>query len=203
MTGVGREHAMDLVDLYGRSLTGFTDLVRKVRPDQWAAPTPCAGWDVRALVNHVAGEDRWTVPLLAGATIAEVGDRFDGDLLGDDPVAAADDATEQAGAAFREPGALDRTVHLSFGDTPAPEYLWQLLADHLVHGWDLAASVGASRHLDPAVVAACAEWFAEREELYRQAGAIGPRVDIVPAASAQDRLLAAFGRDPAWPGAAG
>jgi len=53
-------------------------------------------------------------------------------------------------------------VHLSFGDVPASEYLGQLLADHLVHAWDLAAAVGADRALDPAVVRAVAEWFAER-----------------------------------------
>ena len=59
---------------------------RGVGEDQWGAPTPCADWDVRELVNHVAGEDLWTAPLLEGSTIEEVGDRFDGDLLGDDPI---------------------------------------------------------------------------------------------------------------------
>ena len=38
---------MALVDLYRRSVDGFVDRVRKVRPDQWAEPTPCAEWDVR------------------------------------------------------------------------------------------------------------------------------------------------------------
>ena len=57
---------------------------RRRRP--MGGATPCTEWDVRALVNHVLGEIRWAVPLFAGSTIAEVGDRFDGDLLGDDPV---------------------------------------------------------------------------------------------------------------------
>lgn len=188
---------MDLVDLYRRSQAEFTDRVRRIRPSQWSAPTPCGDWDVRALVNHVVGEELWAVPLFGGATIAEVGDRFDGDLLGDDPVQVADEAADAAAATVAEDGALGRTVHLSFGDTPATEYLRQLLADHLVHAWDLAVAIGADPRLDPEAVASCASWFSRREELYRRAGAIGPRVPV-PDGDAQDQLIGAFGRDPAW-----
>src|SRR5437762_14136716 len=188
---------MELIDLYRHSVAGFTDRVRQVRPDQWSAPTPCTDWDVRALVNHIVNEERWIPPLIAGATIAEVGNRFDGDLLGDDPAASADEAAREADAAIAEPGALDRTVHLSFGDFPAGEYLHQLLADHLVHAWDLAAATGADRALHPAAVAECAQWFAGVEDAYRGSGAIGSRVAVPPDASEQDRLIAAFGRDPA------
>ena len=189
---------VDLVEGYRRSLQTFVALVRDVRPEQYGEPTPCAGWTVRELINHLVYEDRWTGPMVGGATIEGVGDRFEGDLLGDDPVRAAADATAEAEAAVTEPGALARTVHLSFGDTPCEEYVRQLFADHLIHGWDLAAAVGADRRLDPELVALCADWFADREEPYRQSGAIGARADVPDGASAQDRLLAAFGRDPAW-----
>jgi len=189
---------MDILDLYGRSLDDFVARVRAVGDAQWAAPTPCADWDVRQLVNHVVYEDRWTVPLFAGQTIADVGDRFEGDLLGADPVASAAEAADAARAAVAEPGALDRTVQLSFGPTPATEYAMQLFADHVVHGWDVAVAIGADPALDPDCVRALAGWFAEREDGYRQAGAVGPRADVPPGASEQDRLLAAFGRSPSW-----
>jgi uncharacterized protein (TIGR03086 family) len=189
---------MDLLDLYRRSLAEFTRRVPQVSPDQWDHPTPCAGWDVRTLVNHLVYEDRWTPPMFAGATIAEVGDQHEGDLLGADPVASANDAAAEAESAVAEPGALDRTVHLSFGDTPAAEYAYQLLADHLIHSWDLAVAIGVDSGLDPEAVQECARWFADREELYRQAGAIGARVEVPESASEQDRLIAAFGRDPHW-----
>jgi uncharacterized protein (TIGR03086 family) len=162
----------------------------------WTQATPCADWDVRALVNHITYEDRWTTPILDGKTVAEVGDAFDGDLLGDDPIGAfAAASAEATGTSSRVP--LDRTVHLSFGDVPAGEYLYQLAADHLVHGWDLAAATGGDRHFDEEVVAAAADWFTERESLYRQSGSIGARVPV-SSADPQDRLMAAFGRDPAW-----
>jgi uncharacterized protein (TIGR03086 family) len=187
---------MALVELYRGSVQAFVDRVALVRPEQWDLGTPCPDWSVRELVNHVVSEELWSVPLFAGATLAEVGGRFDGDLLGADPAKATAHAGEDARAAVSEPGAMERTVHLSIGDTPAAEYVSQLFADHLVHGWDLAVAIGADRALDPAAVRACLDWFDDREELYRGAGIIAPRVDLPADASDQDRLLAAFGRDP-------
>lgn len=189
---------MELLETYRLALAGFTERVERVRPDQWGAPTPCGDWDVRTLVNHVVGEDRWTVPMFAGATIAEVGDRFGGDVLGRDPATAARQAALAAEAAVSDPGALDRTVHLSAGDTPGREYLRQLMAEHLVHGWDLAVAVGADRRLDPAAVHECAGWFADRRGQYRSGGLVDAAVELPDGAGEQDRLLAAFGRDPAW-----
>ncbi|MEV4631594.1 TIGR03086 family metal-binding protein [Micromonospora sp. NPDC049523] len=189
---------MDLLQAYRRSLDEFTDRVTQVGYDQWALPTPCGDWDVRTLVNHVVTEDRWTVPLLAGATIEQVGDQFDGDLLGDDPAGAAQDAAAAAERGASEPGALDRTVHLSFGDTPASEYLHQLLAEHLVHGWDLAVAIGVEPKLDAEAVHECARWFTEQVGMYRQGGLVAAAVHVPENASEQDRLVAAFGRDPDW-----
>jgi uncharacterized protein (TIGR03086 family) len=189
---------MDLVDVYRQSLTAFLDRLHRVQPEQWPDATPCPGWDVRALVNHVVSQDRWTVELLAGATIGQVGDRFDGDLLGTDPVGSATEAAKRAEEAVSEPDALDRTVHLSFGETPAEEYVRQLLAEHLIHSWDLAAAIGIDRRLDPELVRICAEWFGDRAEMYQQAGVIGPAIDLPVPVGEQDQLLAAFGRDPAW-----
>ncbi|MFI7078129.1 TIGR03086 family metal-binding protein [Micromonospora sp. NPDC049903] len=189
---------MDLLEVYRRSLVEFTDRVEQVGGGQWSAVTPCPGWDVHTLVNHVVGEQRWSVALLAGRTIAEVGDRYDGDQLGDDPVVAARDAAAQAELAAASPGALDRTVHLSAGDTPAEEYLHQLLAEHLVHGWDLAVAIGADPRMDADAVAECARWFSRAVGGYRSNGLVHDRVDVPPQADEQDRLIAAFGRDPGW-----
>lgn len=189
---------MDIVDLHHRACAEFLECVRSVREGQWRGPTPCTDWDVRTLVNHVVGEDRWTAPLFAGETIAQVGDRFDGDLLGDDPLLACEQAVEEATKAVGEPGAILRIVNLSFGDTPAEEYVWQLFADHLIHAWDLARAIGADDRFDPELVAACSAWFAEQEEGYRAAGAVGPRPPTPDGADPQTALLAAFGRDANW-----
>jgi uncharacterized protein (TIGR03086 family) len=184
----------DTADLHRRASHWFSRQVDQIRPDQWHLPTPCSDWDVRELVNHVAGEALWTPPLMAGGTIAEVGDRFDGDVLGDAPVDRWHEAAAEAQNAIDASGALDKNVHLSFGDTPATEYVTQLFADHLIHGWDLAQAIGADTRMDPELVTACATWFDTVEPLYRQAGAIGPALDVSPDADAQAVLLSRFGR---------
>ncbi|MEV4196941.1 TIGR03086 family metal-binding protein [Micromonospora globbae] len=189
---------MDLLEIYRRSLAEFVDRVEQVGSGQWSAPTPCTGWDVRTLVGHVVGEARWSVPLLAGRTVAEVGDRFDGDQLGADPVASAREAASQAEIAASRPGTLARTVHLSSGDAPAAEYVQQLVAEHLVHGWDLAVAIGDAPGLDADAVRACARWFAGHAEAYRRARLTRAGVPLPADAGEQDRLIAAFGRDPRW-----
>ena len=187
---------------YRRSLTEFTDRVAQVGPDQWDVPTPCSLWDVRTLVNHIVYEDRWSVPLVAGASLADVGDRFEGDLLGDDPLAAAaarrrtrpTGAVERAGCARRAACSCRSVRHRP------RSYLRQLLADHLVHGWDLAAAIGGPRALDPDVVDEVAALVRRRGGGLPGARARSPRrAAVAPDASTQDRLIATFGRDPGWP----
>lgn len=185
---------VDVPDLHQRASREFAERLRQVSDNQWDRPTPCPDWDVRALLHHLVYENEWTPPMMEGATVAEVGDRFEGDLLGDDPKAAFDAASARAVAAIGAPGAMERTVHLSFGDFPGREYAMQLFADHLIHAWDLARAIGADERLDPDLVAACGEWFSSQEEAYRGAGVIGPRPSVAGDADPQTRLLAAFGR---------
>src|SRR5918911_433283 len=154
---------IDTVELYRRATDEFAARVRLIGA-RWTAATPCTDWDVRALVHHIVEEELWAPPLFAGSTIAEVGDSLSGDLLGDDPVRAFEQASAAAVAAVREPGALQRTVHLSFGDVPGSEYAMQLAADHLIHAWDLARAIGADTRLDAEAVGAVRVWFSGMEE---------------------------------------
>jgi uncharacterized protein (TIGR03086 family) len=187
---------MDLNTLYHRTVEAWADRVNAVGPGQWEDPTPCRDWNVRDLVNHVVGEDRWTVPLVEGRTIEEVGSSLDGDLLGDDPVRAALNAAMDATKVTADKLPSGGTVHLSYGEEQLTEYVHQIAADHLIHAWDLAVATGGDSRLDPHLVSEVAAWFAEREDLYRQGGAIGPRG--TSHGSAQGDLLAAFGRDAEW-----
>jgi uncharacterized protein (TIGR03086 family) len=185
---------MNVPDLHRRAMDEFAKRVYAIPEDGWRRVTPNPEWDVRALVNHLVNENRWTPPLLAGATIDQVGDRFSGDLLGADPFGAWDESSTEAARAVQEDGAMERTVHLSFGDVSGEEYVLQLFGDHLIHAWDLARAIGADERLHPELVSPCMKWFAEREALYRAAGAIGKRPDISAEAGPQTVLLAMYGR---------
>ncbi len=59
----------------------FGGHVRAAPAHSWSMATPCTDWTVHDLVNHVVNEQLWVEPLIQGSSIAEVGDRFDGDLI--------------------------------------------------------------------------------------------------------------------------
>ena len=126
---------MNIPAMFRGAVEEFDAHVQQIGEHQWQAATPDEDWNVRDLVNHVVGEDLWAPSLLAGSTIVEVGDRFDGDVLGAEPRAAWTLASAGAVRAVEEDGAMDRIVHLSFGDFPGREYAMQLFADHLIHAW--------------------------------------------------------------------
>ncbi len=185
---------MDIPAMFRRAVAEFDARVQEIGDHQWQAATPDPDWNIHDLVNHVVGEDLWAPPLLAGFTIAEVGNRFDGDVLRAEPKVAWTMASAAAVQAAEEDGAMDRIVHLSFGDFPGREYAMQLFADHLIHAWDLARAIGADERLDTGLVTSCASWFDAAEDAYRSAGAIAARPRIPDDADAQTVLLARFGR---------
>lgn len=182
--------------LMANALNGFGGRLGKVDPASWDASTPCADWDVHTLVNHVVGELLWLPPLLEGKTIAEVGGRFDGDVLAEDPVATWRSAAEAAQAAAEQPGAQERTVHLSFGDFSGSDYLGQIVSDVIIHSWDLARAAGLDDRMDATLLEFATNFLTPQIEAWRSAGAFGPAVDVGADADPQDRLLAQTGRAP-------
>jgi uncharacterized protein (TIGR03086 family) len=181
-------------ELIVQGIDAFGEKVRAVPADQWAAPTPCTDWSVRDLVNHVTGEHLWAPHMLDGETIAQVGDRYDGDVLGDSPVAAWEQAAQASRAAWRS-ASPDDVVHLSFGDNPALEYGQQMLADLLIHGWDLARGAGLDESMQPAAVSKVLVYMEANAKSWEAAGIFAAPVDI-DSDDPASRLLAMSGRTP-------
>jgi uncharacterized protein (TIGR03086 family) len=187
---------VDLIEAHGHAMTEFDSRVRRVRPDQWESGTPCKEWTVHDLVNHLVYEQLWAPELLAGCTVEQVGDRFDGDQLGDDPLHAWVLAAAAAREAWIEPGALDRTVQLSWGKVDAAEYCWQMTLDLTVHAWDLARGIGADERLDPDLAAAVLAYAEPNADSFADSGVFGPAVPVPDDADAQTKLIAMLGRTP-------
>ena len=186
---------MTVEDTYDRSVAEFQSRLQQVPRDAWDSTTRCCpDWTVRDLVNHVVNENKWIPPLIAGKTIEEVGNSLDGDLLGDDPLGAWRQASAEVRDAIRASGALERTVQLSSGPTPARDYLSEVLSDQIIHTWDLASSIGVGETLDRDLVEFAAATLEPLAEKWRAAGALGPPVDVGETADRQAKLLALLGR---------
>jgi uncharacterized protein (TIGR03086 family) len=183
----------DVKDFHRRAVEFFGTRVAAIRDDQWHDQTPCEDWDVRALVRHLVYENLWTPPLMRGATLKEVGDRFDGDLVGEDPKGAWADAMREALEAVQQVD-LDRDVHLSRGPTPARMYTFELFSDHLIHGWDLSRAIGADERLDEDMVQVIYDTFKPFEDGLKRSGMYGPKVEPPEGADLQTKLLALTGR---------
>jgi uncharacterized protein (TIGR03086 family) len=183
-----------LLEQYDHALAEFGQRVEQVGDDQWSNPTPCTEWDVRTLVAHVVDEQRWAPYLLAGGTVADAGDRFAGDPLGDDPKGAWRTASGAAREAFEAAGALDHHVAVSWGEISARDYLWQMTVDATVHAWDLARGIGADERLDAELVRRIHAETEKDVESLAASGRFDPPVHVASHADLQARMLALFGR---------
>ena len=96
-------------------------IMANVTPGQYPDPTPCASWDVRALVNHIVTGSHWyasTIRSGDGTQPAPTRDYTEGDVL-----AAYDAGIEATTSNFRASGALERTITLPFGEFPGERFL--------------------------------------------------------------------------------
>lgn len=185
---------MDLPELHAQALEATGRLVKGTHAEQLGDPTPDDEWDVRTLLNHVVSGNFWVDELVAGKTIEEVGDKLDGDVLGDDHVAAYEQSARMAAAAFKQSGAMERPVAVSYGPVPGEVYAGHRFIDVLIHGWDLAKGTGQDTTLDPALVEACWAVVEPQLDMLSGSGAFGSTVEVPDDASLQTRLLAALGR---------
>ncbi|MFD2078748.1 TIGR03086 family protein [Actinopolymorpha cephalotaxi] len=192
-----------IVDRFASSSAEFARRLRLVRPEQWSGPTPCAEWNVRHLVNHMAGGNLNYVRLLEGGTGADFLRRRDQDVLGDDPIEAYDRSVRTCVAAFSRPGVLRRTLDYPLGEVTARQALAVRVTDSTVHTWDLAHALDVDDSLDPGLVAWIEEnldaiyaGLAETPTASRGSGRFfaAPEGRLPDDASRQDRLLHRMGR---------
>lgn len=174
---------MGPVELFEAAALHAVGLAENVRADQLADPTPCADWDVRALLEHLRGGPAYLLAAMGHDV---------------DPDASYRAAVEQCLTALRDQGASQRRCMSPLGfEWSVAEAAAGTFMDQLVHSWDLAVATGQDRALDPDLVDACVAMFVpEMPERGRAGGLVGPAVPVAADAPAQDRLLAAMGRTP-------
>lgn len=184
------------VDDLQRAGLGFRSGVARIGDGDWQRPTPCERWTVRQLVGHVVAGCQMTATLAAGGSRLDAIAVLGVDHLGDDPLAAVDDALERQQAAFGQPDVETRILHHPAGDMPAHQVMRFRLGDLVVHQWDLARALGLEETLDAALVRAVWDGFAPMLPMMAATGVYGggPSGALGDDAPLQLRLLDAFGR---------
>jgi uncharacterized protein (TIGR03086 family) len=142
LTDSMREGMMAPSDQLTYQIQTLRGLVAGTEPEQLSSPTPCANWNVRALINHFVGGGHMFAAAFRGEEVHIDPEAPMPDLVGDDPVAAYDGAITDFCAAVDTPGAMDKVINLPVGQMPAPIVLEMLKFDLLVHCWDIARATG-------------------------------------------------------------
>ncbi|WP_006245165.1 TIGR03086 family metal-binding protein [Mycolicibacterium tusciae] len=192
--------------LHRTAVLASVDVVNAVTRDDLARPTPCAGWDLAALLAHMTVQHRGFAAAARGGTDLDVWDVATvADAVASDPAgtysAAADDVLD----AFEADGVLDATFALpEFGPDatfPGAMAIGFHFVDYVVHGWDVARSIGAAFEPPHDVIEAVlpiafavpdGEFRTEEGSPFRRAVAVDDD------ARSMDRILAHLGRSPAW-----
>jgi uncharacterized protein (TIGR03086 family) len=183
----------------------LNDVVAQIRDDQWAMEMPASFArrqtdrtpTLREIINYHAYDDAWVPDMLAGKTMDEAGkENHKGDLLGDDPKGNFGQIVDTACASARELHDLDRTVHCSFGDFSARDYLTQTTMFRGMRAHDIARVIGVEPNLPDALVRGIWDEINPQAEAWREIGVFPARVPVPDDAPLLDRLLGLTGRDP-------
>jgi uncharacterized protein (TIGR03086 family) len=172
--------------------------VGNVRGDQLGGPTPCPEWDVRTLLNHLILWTSYSAERRAhGESVSE--ELMAKDFAAEPGFAAAYRAQlDRALAAWADPAAWERDLNVMGSPTPAADVAGLLLAEMVLHAWDLAAATGQAYTVSDAAAQAALGAVEANAELFRQYKGFAEPVPVRADAPVLDRVLAASGRDPDW-----
>jgi uncharacterized protein (TIGR03086 family) len=182
-----------LVDYFVRASAFFGEQVRGIADDEWDLPTPCDGWDLRTLVAHVVVGDS-QVPLLVAGEPVDLVEHYDPSVLGHTPLAAWRGTALAAIRAFAAPDALEKRYAHPVGNVRGRTVIGFRISDSLVHGWDIARTVGDDVLLDPELCEYCLDFWFPMASTLASSGFYAPARMPADDADVAARLLALLGR---------
>lgn len=176
----------------------LVSVIEQIKDDQWDKKVPSYISDkaetLREVINYHLYDEIWVPDVLAGKTIEQVGSKYDGNLLGKDPIKrfkAIAGETQMIVGVFTEP---DKIVHLSYGDWPAKDYLLHISYFRVLRAYDIAKFIGASTTLPAELVEELYQLILPDAADWRKMGVFGPEVKVPNDADAQTKLLGMTGR---------
>jgi uncharacterized protein (TIGR03086 family) len=170
----------------------FTATVEGATPQAWDEPAPVEGWTARDVVRHLV---EWFPAFLHGTTGIALPAAPSVD---EDPVAAWCSQADAVQALLDDPTVADHVHDLPhIGTMPLGRAIDMIYtSDVFLHRWDLARATGQDDTLDHDKCVEMFEGMLPLDEVLRQSGQYGPRVDVPDDADIQTKLLAFIGRTP-------
>jgi uncharacterized protein (TIGR03086 family) len=184
-------------ELLAKCFASTRGVMANMTPEQLeGAETPCASWSVKQLVDHVVnGTTHFAITAETGTPPAE--DAFPA-YTAENFVEVFDAGSARAVRAFAADGAMERIMHMPFGDLPGAVFVYIACGDTFTHGWDLAKATGQSTDLDPETATQLLEIVSPMlpDEFRGQDGVapFGPRLEAPAGATAADKVAAFMGR---------
>jgi hypothetical protein len=185
-------------DLFLMSDAALRDVIDMLEPEQLELAAP-AEWSrkpdptIRSIVAAHTYDEAWVPDVLAGRTADEVGDKYDGDLLGDDPIASYDAVNDLATAAVTEDLDPQKVVHLSYGEFPLADYLEHISTYRAFQAWLIAKHVGLDYSLPDPLVDLLWELVVPEIDDWRAMGVFPPAVEVPEGSSREIQLLGLVG----------
>jgi uncharacterized protein (TIGR03086 family) len=179
-------------DEHRRVAGAFTATAEAVPVDAWDNAAPVEGWVARDVVGHLV---EWLPAFLDGATGITLPA---GPSVADDPVGAWRKQTDAVQALLDDRATAEREYDLPHIGRMSLEQAIDMIytGDVFLHRWDLARATGQDETLDPEKCAAMLEGMLPMDDVLRQSGQYGPRVEVPSDADVQTRLVAFIGRTP-------
>jgi uncharacterized protein (TIGR03086 family) len=194
----------DILTRDAEAVQATVRLVSLVTPADLAKPTPCAGWNVRDLLAHMTVQHDGFAAAAAGDGADQA--HWQPRAAAADPVGEYAAAAGRVLAAFAADGALGREFTLPEISPvlrfPAAQAISFHFVDYVVHGWDVARSLGREFALAPATLDAAlavARAVPDGEPRRRGLMPFAPGVPVAATAAVLDQIVALLGRRPGWP----
>jgi uncharacterized protein (TIGR03086 family) len=194
-----------IVDLDARVVEATVGVVKRAGLADLDRPTPCVGWNLRDLIGHMTAQHYGWIAAAVGHG-ADLAVWQPGPPVAD-PIGEYAEASRRVLEAFGEEGVLDREFALAEISPvlrfPAAQAISFHYIDYLVHGWDVARSLGVDYQLEPDLLAAAlpvALAVPGGEARTRDGAAFAPGLPVPAQAGLLDQILVMLGRSPSWPG---
>jgi uncharacterized protein (TIGR03086 family) len=193
-----------IVDLDARVVEASVALVKQAGLLDLDRSTPCAGWTLADLIGHMTAQHYGWIAAAAGHG-ADLSVWQPGPPVAD-PIGEYAEAARRVLEAFSDEGVLEREFDLAEISPvlrfPAAQAIGFHFIDYLVHGWDVARSLGVDYRPEPDVLAAAlpvALAVPGGKARERDGAAFAPVLDVPAQAGTLDQIVARLGRSPSWP----